>query len=166
MQREALTRGKYSTKTINDLSSSFWTYRIEQVVKSAQKRKKSFLDKDPKQKRIAFITERQLVFTYLEERETFKKRAPKIIMDEADISYNRGTPYEQERSAFYYTPEEITESTSIWLMNYIIAQHIKSDDFITYAGRTSLKPESLERICSEIILKKIFRLGKQTKSSS
>ena len=79
--------------------------------------------------KIIFSTERELVFSYSDNKEKFKRETPVIFMDEADIPYSRNSPYKRTEREGFFTQEEVVASTCEWLRHYIISENLNDTDF-------------------------------------
>ncbi len=135
MVTEALTYDHYYSKKTNiAIRDKFWDLEKKQDTK---KRKKDFLDQPKKETRILFLTDRDLVFKFQEDQKRFVENVPNIYFDEADVPYNRRTPY-VNIGENYFSEKEVIESTSEWMTRFIISNQISETDFVDDQGGFSL----------------------------
>lgn len=126
MQRESLLTqdGSYLPDTLLKIRQQFWESKLKDG-----HGKKDLLEKEFNNPRINYLTERQLVFEFSDDPAGFSKKAPRIFMDEADISYHRKSPYVEDVGDNLLSKDDIRESAYNWLFYYVVSHQIKNKDF-------------------------------------
>lgn len=142
--REALSDGIYSQKTKERMEREAWG----DFGKKHPDNTPQYLDvaPHPDMSRIHFATEKDLVFTYMDDPEAFASHCPKILMDEADVPYNRGTPYVKDKMTFTASPESVQEATDEWILYSMIADQVKPADIVAESGSYELSSQARSRI--------------------
>jgi hypothetical protein len=136
MQKEALLNGQFSPETTSQLRINFWTDQTT----PAPEQKPGLPDKiSSDQSRVVFMTERNLVFSASDNKKDFQNKVPRILMDEADIPYNRRSLYQKVSESLFMTPEQIQNSTHQWLTNFMISRQLSEKDFEFASGDYQLK---------------------------
>lgn len=126
MVAETSIEGKYSSETEKSIKRQYWEKALGQEDGDYDFLYKKRGEIKPS---IILTTDRDLVFGFAENQKKFIDNIPEIYMDEADIPYNRRTPYKQTAPAFYFSPQEIQETTTHWLIDYLIWHQLKPTDF-------------------------------------
>ena len=121
MIAENLSAGSFSQETKDKVRVGYWWKKLIGPDKERNEFLNGFAETGPK---IAFLTERDLVFTAAADKENFQKKVPTIFLDEADVPYNRKTPYETVQKHEYHSPDEIMASTRDWLVSYVIDREL------------------------------------------
>ena len=142
---DGLTRtdNNYSEETQEKIKKSYWESILSE---SANQYDFIYGKKEDTKPRIILATDRDLVFSFAENREKFIAQAPEIYMDEADIPYNRRTPYKQTSPTLFFTPQELEDSSLQWLTNRLIWKQLKPSDFQPGEKGYELTEEAVERI--------------------
>ncbi len=126
MMAEALSEDSYSPALRKKIQKKYW-HRLESLEK-----KEELKNKTEAKTTINLFTDRSLIFEYEEKGQDFLDNLPNVFFDEADIAYNRRSPYVQINRDRYYTAEELYDSTSTWLIRYVLTQQLNFDkDFST-----------------------------------
>ncbi len=129
MMKETLLTGGYSKKTEEEIRDSYW----QDQVNADQS-----VEKKPKKPSIILATDRDLVFKYQENPNKFYEETGNIYFDEADVPYNRRSPYVKINENQYYSPEEIIDSTADWLRRFIIYKQLEPQNYRPEAGGFTL----------------------------
>lgn len=144
IQKEALLSddNNYSPEIKKQILQQYWGKKL-----NGNTEKKDILKKEFGEPRIVFTTERELVFKLSEDPINFAKTAPRIFMDEADVAYNRKSPYVQDMGDSFASKEDIRSSAVKWLFDYVLSHQIKESDFQYENGSYKLIPglESSDR---------------------
>jgi len=133
MIKEALLDNQFSLQTHQKITKDYWSRVLDEKLEE-----QSFL-KPADRSKVFFLPERDLVFQASADPDTFVKNTPRVFMDEADIGFNRKSPYVRVRSQHFNTPEEIQNSTYQWLINYMVSQQVSEKDFEFFLGSHKLK---------------------------
>jgi hypothetical protein len=169
MVAEALSTGSFSQETRDKIKNNYWRKKLLNPDKERNKFLDEFENQGPK---IAFLTERDMVFAAAEDKENFQKKVPTIFLDEADVPYNRKTPYETVQKHEYHSPDEIMASTQNWLVSYVIDRELREleknkvtvFDFQEKTGGHELTPEARTALF-QVDLTKIFSGNQKYQSS-
>jgi len=138
MQKEALLSDdiNYSPEIKKQILQQCWEKKL-----NGNTEKEDILKKEFGGPRIVFTTERELVFKLAENPIKFAKTSPKIFMDEADVAYNRKSPYVQDMGDGFASKKDIRFSAVNWLFSYILSHQIKESDFQYENGSYKLIPD-------------------------
>ncbi|MFA5137014.1 MAG: hypothetical protein WC489_06535 [Patescibacteria group bacterium] len=146
MEKEALESDSFSGESIDLNKQDHWDTYFEQLTKKDGFEKLKARASKEKSPRIVFASEKDLVFTYMENKSQFASICPKIYMDEADTPFNRATPYQNVAEKFDVSPEEINQATDDWLLYFMTAQQVHEDDIVADQGSYALTERAMERL--------------------
>jgi len=134
MNVEAIIYGKYSPETEKEIKKIYWQKKLN-LVKNTEEEDIITKLKKTKGPKIVLATDRDLVFSYSANPNEFLHHINDIYMDEADIPYNRKSPYAVSQESYLTLPENIEESLNTWVVNYLIYHFLdKKKDFVKEKG--------------------------------
>lgn len=142
---QSLTSGQLSPETEDEIRKNYWKNILDETEDQYGFIYRKKKDQKP---RIILATDRDLVFSFADDKQRFISEAPEIYMDEADIPYNRKTPYKQTPPATFFAPDEVISSTISWITHQLIWQQLQSDDFKPGEKGYELTEEAAQRIKS------------------
>ena len=91
-------------------------------------------------------TDRDIVFKYEEGPESFRQSTGNIYFDEADVPYNRRSPYVKVNENQFYLPQEFSDSAIDWLKRYIISRQVSPNNYVLESGGFTLSVSSQLRL--------------------
>jgi len=126
LMRDSLLENESGIQAKNQQFDSFWNSIIETT--NERKEEKYYeTSKDYHHGDISVYVgeERNIVFDWMGNRKIFEKGCPTILMDEAHVAFDRGSPYSQTSGSEALSNETIQSGISEYLANYIVAQRLK-----------------------------------------
>ena len=129
MLQESLLTGSYADKTKEAIRKTYWSDLV-----AADRAE----EHTPSQFEITLATDRALIFKFQDKSKKFIFETPNIYFDEADVPYNRRSPYVGVNENQYYSPEEMLDSTVDWMRRFIIARQLNPSDYQPDQGSYTL----------------------------
>lgn len=107
-----------------------------------------YLDKTTSGYDLYFSGEKELVWQWMDNKKKFASNCPLILMDEAHVAFDKGTPYSKTLPTEALSSENIRTGTINWLLHYVVAQELQriKKPTVPYKGGHTLSEEGQKRI--------------------
>jgi hypothetical protein len=127
----------YKKETLDRIRNAYWKNRFLRGIEQPQSEK---TDTQTSQKPVITVAyERDLVFKFAQDSDSFSSSSPRIFLDEAHIPYDRNTPYVVNAGIEFPTFEGLKESIENWILARLINERLADNDFVIKNGQLEVE---------------------------
>jgi len=127
----------YEKETLDKIRNTYWKNRLLRGIEQPQSEKTGTqISQKPV---ITVAYERDLVFQFAQDPDSFSSSSPRIFLDEAHIPYDRNTPYVVNTGIEFPTFEGLKESIENWILARLINERLDDNDFVIKNGQLEIE---------------------------